>query len=77
MKPRILVCRAIFPEVIERLCTHFDVEYNDNDAALPSAQLGARLADKAGAITMLSDRIDGPVLAGAPALKAVCNVAVG
>ena len=77
MKPKILVCRAIFPEVIERLSTHFDVEYNDNDAALPSAQLAARLADKVGAITLLSDRIDDAVLAGAPGLKAVCNVAVG
>ena len=77
MKPKILVCRAIFPEVIERLCTYFDVEYNDNDAALPPEQLAARLADKVGAITLLSDRIDDAVLAGAPRLKAVCNVAVG
>ena len=77
MKPKILVCRAIFPEVIERLSTHFDVEYNDNDAALPPEQLAARLADKVGAITLLSDRIDDAVLAGAPGLKAVCNVAVG
>lgn len=77
MKPKILVCRAIFPEVIERLSTHFDVEYNDNDAALPPEQLAARLNDKVGAITLLSDRIDDAVLARAPGLKAVCNVAVG
>ena len=67
MKPRILVCRAIFPEVIERLCTHFDAEYNDNDAALPPEQLAARLADKVGAVTLLSGRIDDAVLAGASA----------
>lgn len=77
MKPKILVCRAIFPEVIERLSTHFDVEYNDNDAALPPEQLAARLSDKVGAITLLSDRLDDAVLARAPGLKAVCNVAVG
>jgi lactate dehydrogenase-like 2-hydroxyacid dehydrogenase len=53
------------------------VDYNDVDAPLPPAELAARLADKVGAITMLSDRIDASVLAQAPGLKAVCNVAVG
>jgi glyoxylate/hydroxypyruvate/2-ketogluconate reductase len=77
MKPKILVCRAVFPEVIERLAAHFEVDYNDRDAPLPPAELAARLADKAGALTLLSDRIDAATLAAAPALKAVCNVAVG
>lgn len=77
MKARVLVSRAVFPEVIERLGAHFDVDYHDADAALPPVQLAARLADKQGAITLLSDRIDAAVLAGAPGLKAVCNVAVG
>lgn len=77
MKPKILVSRAIFPEVIERLGTDFDVDYHDRDSALPPDQLAARLADKDGAITLLSDRIDAAALAGAKRLKAVCNVAVG
>ena len=77
MKPKILVTRAVFPETIERLSQHFEVDYNDRDAALPADQLAARLADKAGAITLLSDRIDAAALAGATGLKAVCNVAVG
>jgi lactate dehydrogenase-like 2-hydroxyacid dehydrogenase len=77
MKPRILVSRQVFPEVLARLQAHFDVDYNDVDAPLPPAELAARLADKVGAITMLSDRIDASVLAQAPGLKAVCNVAVG
>ena len=77
MKAKILVCRAIFPEVVERLAAHFEVDYNDVDAALPPEQLAARLADKQGAITLLSDRIDAALLARAPQLKAVSNVAVG
>lgn len=77
MKPKILVSRAIFPEVIERLGTVCDVDYHDRDSALPPDQLAARLADKDGAITLLSDRIDAAALAGAKRLKAVCNVAVG
>ena len=77
MKPRILVSRAVFPEVIGRLGACFDVDYHDIDAPLPPAQLAARLAGKQGALTMLSDRIDAGILAAAPGLKAVCNVAVG
>jgi glyoxylate/hydroxypyruvate/2-ketogluconate reductase len=63
--------------VIERLSPHFDVDYNDQDAALSPDALAARLSDKVGAITLLSDRIEAPILAAAPGLKAVCNVAVG
>lgn len=77
MKPKILVTRAILPEVVERLATHFEVDYNDQDAPLPPDELKRRLADKQGAITLLSDRIDEAVLTAAPHLKAVCNVAVG
>ncbi|MDX5362633.1 MAG: D-glycerate dehydrogenase [Pseudazoarcus pumilus] len=67
----------MFPEVIEHLAPHFDIDYNDRDAPLPADELKARLSDKVGAITMLSDRIDATVLAAAPNVKAVCNVAVG
>jgi lactate dehydrogenase-like 2-hydroxyacid dehydrogenase len=77
MKPAILVSRAIFPEVIEHLAVHFDVDYHAEDCALPANEIARRLVGKAGAITLLSDRIDAAALAGAGGLKAVCNVAVG
>ncbi len=77
MKPKILVSRQVFPEVLDRLQADFEVDYHDVDAPLSPEQLAARLADKVGAITMLSDRIDASVLGQAPHLKAVCNVAVG
>jgi lactate dehydrogenase-like 2-hydroxyacid dehydrogenase len=77
MKPKVLVTRAVFPEVIEKLQAHFEVDYHDVDVPLPPEQLAARLADKAGALTLLSDRIDAAALSGAKQLKAVCNVAVG
>jgi len=77
MKPRVLVSRLVFPEAVARLAEHFEVDYHQEDAPLPPAQLAARLADKQGALTLISDRIDAAALAGAPGLKAVCNVAVG
>lgn len=77
MKQKILVCRSLFPAVIERLGQYFDLDYNERDAPLSPEDLAARLAGKDGAITLLSDRIDSATLAGATKLKALSNVAVG
>lgn len=76
-KPRILVARAIFPETIARLVAHFDVEANQADELWSKAQLAAKLADKAGALTTGSERIDAETLAQAGQLKICANMAVG
>lgn len=77
MKPSILVARAIFPEVLERLRQHFDVEHNPDDDILTPAQLQERLRDKDGLFATLSERVDPALLAACPRLKAVANMAVG
>lgn len=77
MKPRILVCRAVFPEVVERLRQHFDVEDNPSDEVWPKAELIRRLNGKVGAFTTGSVPVDAEVLAANPQLKAVANMAVG
>ena len=77
MKPRILVAREVFPEVLERLRQHFEVDDNQADAVLGVEGLKARLADKAGALTSVTDPINPEVIAAAPDLKAICNFAVG
>ncbi|MDP2826005.1 MAG: D-glycerate dehydrogenase [Sulfuritalea sp.] len=77
MKPKILVAREVFPEVLERLRQHFEVDDNQSDAILGIEGLKARLADKVGALTAGTDPITVEVIAAAPSLKAVCNFAVG
>jgi gluconate 2-dehydrogenase len=77
MKPRILVGRAVFADVIYRLREHFDVETNDADDVWPKAELTRRLHGKVGAFTTGSERIDAEVLDANPQLRAVCNMAVG
>jgi gluconate 2-dehydrogenase len=77
MKQKILVARAVFPEVIARLQAHFEVEANQADEVWTKQQLAARLAGKAGALTTGGDRIDGETLANAPQLKICANMAVG
>ena len=77
MKPKILVAREVFPEVLERLRQYFEVDDNQADAVLGVEGLKARLADKAGALTAATDPVTAEVIAAAPQLKAICNFAVG
>jgi glyoxylate/hydroxypyruvate/2-ketogluconate reductase len=76
-KPRILVARAVFPEVIARLQQHFDVEHNQADASWSKQQLAEKLRDKVGVFTTGGERINADTLAGAPLLKICANMAVG
>ena len=76
-KPKILVARAVFPEVIARLQQHFEVESNQADETWSKAQLTERLKGKNGAFTTGGDKIDAEVLAACPDLKICANMAVG
>ena len=42
MKPKLLVARAIFPEVLERLAQHFELVTNQDDESWSPAQLKIR-----------------------------------
>jgi len=78
VKPRILVTRATFDDVLAQLRDRFEVEDNQkDDTPWRGEELRRRLADKDGVLSTGSDRIDAAALDGAPRLKAVCNVAVG
>ena len=79
MKPKILVTRAIFPDVVERLATHFEVESNQDDRVLSAAELQQKVVGKAGLLATASESIGAQLIgAGAQAgLKAICNMAVG
>lgn len=77
MKPSILVCRAIFADVVARLREHFDVATNDADDVWPQADFIQRLQGKAGVFITGTERIDGALLDACPDLRAVCSMAVG
>jgi gluconate 2-dehydrogenase len=76
-KPAVLVARAVFPEVLERLSQHFEVSSNQDDATWSADELAARLAGKQGVFTTASERIDAALLARCPDLKIAANMAVG
>lgn len=77
LKRKVLVARKFFPEFVTRLREYFDVDDNSGDDALSPEALKARLADKEGVLLSAADLMTPDVLAAAPRLRAVCNVAVG
>jgi glyoxylate/hydroxypyruvate/2-ketogluconate reductase len=76
-RPRVLVARQIPPHTLDRLAQHFDLEVNADDQPFSRAELLRRLADKDGALTTGSERIDAEAIAAAPRLRVVANMAVG
>jgi len=77
MPPKILIARAIFPEVIAKLALHFEVTSNQDDILWTQPQLIEQLAGKQGVFTTGSECIDAAVLAACPELKICANMAVG
>lgn len=77
MKPKILIARAIFPEVVAKLAQHFEVTSNQADELWTSAQLIEQLQGQQGVFTTGGERIDAALLAACPELKICANMAVG
>ncbi len=77
MKPKILVTRAVFPQVIDHLSQHFDVDSNQSDEAFSEAELTRRLQGKEGVYANPTTIMSADIIRSAPELRAICNVAVG
>ena len=77
MKPSILVCRAVFPDIVDRLRPHFEVETNEADVVWTHAELIRHLQGKAGLFMTGTQPIDAALLVACPELRAVCSMAVG
>ncbi len=77
MKHKILIARAVFPEVVTRLSEHFEVVANQEDRIFSAEELSQRAAGMDALMTTGSERISAGLLAANPGLKAVCNMAVG
>lgn len=75
--PRVLVARAVFPDIIDPLRAVADVETTPDDAICTPAVLRQRLADKHGAFITGSERIDAALLDACPALKIISTMTVG
>ena len=76
-KPRILVARAIFPDLLAKLEESYEVRSNQADAILSPEELQDELSGVVGALVAGSERIDANALAKAKDLKIVANISVG
>jgi glyoxylate/hydroxypyruvate/2-ketogluconate reductase len=74
---KVLITRAVFPEIVDALSKRFDVEHNAEDTPWPPGELVRRLQGKDAAMATVMDKFDEPVLAQCPELKVISNIAVG
>ena len=77
MKPKIVITREIFDDVIDYLKQHCDVDANQADVPCTPDALAAKLAGSDGLMCALTDKVDAALVARAPGLKVVANIAVG
>jgi len=77
MKPSVLVTKRIFPEAIEYLKEHCEVDYVESDDGLPQEQLLPRLRGKQAILSQLMNKFTPDVIDSLDGLKIIANVAVG
>jgi gluconate 2-dehydrogenase len=76
-KAKVLVARAIFPDLLTKLEELFEVRSNQADQVLSPEELKEALAGAEGALVTGSERIDAAALVNAKNLKIVANISVG
>src|SRR5499433_1837559 len=76
-RPAILVSRLLPEPAVPLARSRARVDAYDQDAAMPRAELLARLKGKQGLICVISEVIDEALLTANPDLRVVSNVAVG
>jgi len=77
MPGTLFITRRIPQQALDLARARTAVRLNEADRRLPTADLAARLGDVEAVVCLLTDTIDDAVLAQAPRLRVVANVAVG
>jgi glyoxylate reductase len=74
---RVFVTRALPGDGLDRLRAAHEVDVWPGNRPPHPTELRERVADAEGLLCMLSERVDGALLAAAPRLRAIANYAVG
>lgn len=77
MKPRLLITRRVFPEVVEALSSAYEVETNPDDAFWTPEETRAKAAGCEALYVVATDRVDAALLEACPRLKVVATGSVG
>jgi gluconate 2-dehydrogenase len=76
-KPRLLITRRVFPEVVDALRAVYEVETNEDDAVWTPEQTREKAAGCDALYVVATDSVDDALLAGCPRLKIVATGSVG
>jgi lactate dehydrogenase-like 2-hydroxyacid dehydrogenase len=77
MKPPVLVTKRIYPEAIEYLKQHAEVDYAASDDGLTAEELLARVRGKQAVVSQLTDKFAATVIDQLDGVRVIANVAVG
>src|ERR1700678_2080489 len=78
MKPPVLVTKRIYPEAVEFLRQHAEVDYVGTDEGLTPSALIERARGKHAVVSQLTDRLSRDVISQLdPSVRVIANVAVG
>jgi glyoxylate reductase len=76
-KPQVFCTHPLFEAPRKLLSEHFAVDYWERPERPPRTEVLTRVADKEALICLLTEKINEELLAAAPKLRIVANVAVG
>ncbi len=76
-KPKVLVTKRVYPEAVELLRPHCEVDYADSDEGLTPEELLRRSKGCTAIVSQLTDKLGAEVLAQLDGIKVIANVAVG
>ena len=77
MKPKILLTRRVFPEIVAQLSQQFELDHNESDHILNAETLRVRAQGCLGVVACLTEKIDAAFFDACPSVKVVSNIAVG
>src|ERR1700688_3155189 len=77
MKAHVLVTKRIYPEAMEYLAAHCEVDYERSDKDLTAEELLARLQGKQAVVSQLIDKFSAEVIDRLQGIRIIANVAVG
>ena len=75
--PKVLVTKRVYPEAVDLLRQHCEVDYEETDLGLSPAELLRRSRGCRAVVAQLTDKFSADVLAQMPGVGIISNVAVG
>ena len=76
-KPRVFVCRPIAKEALDKIAKETEMELWPEELPPPASLILEKTRTADGLLSLLTDKIDAPVINAAPRLRVISNMAVG